>query len=473
MKRLFQASPKGACSGVAVACAGDLVLTIAVVPKLWSSGPRHHVIRWPTSAENLSLCVAELDTVELSGTEEQLLVLDEYFDSIREATKPSLLEPIRRVTVPAETTSGQGADVDEAIGSLDALCRVTGLGSLLGQNPATWAVAQRSKLLRPLLVRGFVDEVASAIRTARRGYVWMDEILPSVRGRVDAASVVINQATGWPQLRCSYQDFNRDTDLMRVIVSALSTAALEPRPASTWETMWAASREIAIALRRQLEDVREVPRAQAYRVAARLRLGSFDQSWASAVSLATLVLLPASGVSTRSAGGGSAEFLVETSRSWECILRDALSGVGVSDLTDLNRGDQSPLSLSRPWSSMQVVERQPRPDLLFRTAAGWWVMDAKYKRLGAGMPSIEDQYQVFAYSHLAQPVVPSLALAYPQSERGLVRKGPYFRSIEPSCSLWVDQIQFPTPYDVVTRWHEYLKETAALLAPGLTAAQPH
>jgi hypothetical protein len=193
----------------------------------------------------------------------------------------------------------------------------------------------------------------------------------------------------------------------------------------------------------------------------------FDRRWHRAFSLASLVLQHDAGISTTSSHSGAAEFFVDTSRAWECILREVLQRARVSDLMDLNRSGESPLTVSRPWSQMSVAERSPRPDLLFRTDEGWWVIDAKYKRLNGGSPSADDQYQLFAYSHLADPVIARLGLIYPQVTRGSTRNGPYLRSAQPDCSLWVEQLQFPTPSQVATSWRDYLDETANLVATDL------
>ena len=468
MARLFQASSSGVGSGLIISCDGAYAMTVIVVPKMWFQGQRHHVVTWPRGGRSLELCIAELDTVELSGTEEQLAALDRYFDRRRDEAGPGLLTPIgRQAIAKVAHTDGGVLPPDEAVRSLDALCGVTGLGSLVGQLTDAWSVASRVALLRPLLVREFVQEVTARIREARRGYVWKEETLSALRGRVDPTSVVTSRATGWARLTCRYEDFNRETDLLRIIVSALMAVAAEPAPGQLWRSLWASAREEAISLRRQLEDVRDLPRAQAVRTAARVRLGTFDRGWRTALSLASLVLEPDAGVTTDSSGSGTTELVIDTSRAWECILRDVLQRAKVSELVDLNRGDESPLSVARPWSQMSVAERPPRPDLLFRTDDGWWVVDAKYKRLNGGNPSTDDQYQVFAYSHLAQPLIARLGLVYPQAERGSLSRGPYARSIQADCSLWVQQLQFPTHQEVVVGWRNYLDQSAMLISSGL------
>ncbi len=472
MERFFQASPSGVGSGLAISNVNGSVITVVVVPKMWVEGQRHHVVSWP-EGRSIELCVAELDTVELSGTAAQLSVLDLYFDRSRDSPTPGLLVPIRRGAI-AKTVQNEGEVLTSGAGirSLDALCRVTGLGSLIGQLTDAWGVASQVPLLRTLLISEYVDEVKTRIRESRRGYTWREETLTELRGRVDPTGIILSRANGWPQLKCRYEDFDRETDLLKTIVSGLVAAAVEPAPASPWRSHWEAAREGAIAIRRQLNDVRELPRLEAARTAARIRLGLFDKGWQRSLSLATLVLRHDAGVSTDSTNSGTAELVIDTSRAWECILREVLQTAKVSQLVDLNRGDESPFTVSRPWSQMAVAERPPRPDLLFSTGDGWWVVDAKYKRINGGSPSTDDQYQVFAYSHLTEPAISNFGLIYPQTKRGSLGRGPYVRAMQPECSLWVQQLQFPTADDVVSGWRNYLNEAATLIATDLLLGGP-
>lgn len=464
MRRFFQASPNGVGSGVVIAEREGHTLTVVVVPKMWSFRPMHHSAEWPQADAHFELTIAEMDTVELTGKREGLLTLDALFGSRDEIAGRRLLVPIARQSIAKDSAMAEDVpdSPDAALRALDALSRVCGLGSILGHLPPVWGTAISTTLFRPLLLRDFVHSVAGNLQRARRGYVWREDRTTAVRGRVDPTSIAVHDATGWPLLKCRFEEFNRDTELLQVVVTALGIAASERAENPVWAAVQKSTADLAISLRRQLADTRDLPRAHASRLAPRVRLGVFDKHWEDTLSLARRLLDPRDGLTTTAPNTSAVELWIDTARAWERVLFEVLSRTAVHDLTDLNAGGQSPLPIERPWTNLGSVGDSPRPDLVLRVRDQWWILDAKYRRLTSGRPDMSDQYQMFAYSHLAQ-VSPlrCLALVYPTRKAKSRPLGPYVRAIQGDAWLWVQSVRFPTAFDVQCGWSSYLREAAA------------
>ena len=471
MRRLLQVSPTGTTCGVAVSRVGSRTLTLVVVPKMWTSGPALVRVEWPPDDERLTLVLGELDTVEISGGPAELEVIDSYTASRGASARKALFAPIGASNLPPRSADALG-EAENAIVALDCLCRQSGQGALGSATPEAWGAMSSSPVLRPLLHRDLVEEVAGLIHRARRGYTWKDEVLPSIRGRVDATSIAIQQSTHWPVLRCHYEEFDRSTALLRTIVTALCVSAAERTQRPLWSDMEHSTRELAISLRRQLADVSEMSRSLALATARSLRLGPYDSAWTRAVDLASRVLQPSEGLSVRDDQSSAIDVSIDTSRVWERIVFEVLAKTRVRELVDVNGKGESPLTVKRPWVQLGSSGDPPRPDLVLRDDSGWWIIDAKYKRLGSGrLPEIDDQYQMFAYSHLTTaPEVERLALVYPDDGVDRVRTGPFVRAVDDGSRLWVHSIPFPTPDEVVRGWDEYLEAASTGVDEQLLAS---
>ncbi|WP_374228167.1 5-methylcytosine restriction system specificity protein McrC [Rhodococcus qingshengii] len=136
------------------------------------------------------------------------------------------------------------------------------------------------------------------------------------------------------------------------------------------------------------------------------------------------------------------------------------------------RTNSQPATTRRSWVEDPWVDIDDRtnshtyPDVLAVDGEHLWIIDAKYKqRDGASAPSRDDQYQLFAYSHLASSTRStkiSAVLVYPGI--GEVRR--WSRSGDNGAALYACSVPFPQPPDLQNSqsWEQYLGRTASRLS---------
>ena len=125
-----------------------------------------------------------------------------------------------------------------------------------------------------------------------------------------------------------------------------------------------------------------------------------------------------------------------------------------------------------PWISPPVVVSHTYPDNVARRLDDVFIVDAKYKTpLPSSSPSRDDQYQMFAYSHLVRDSpkqVRAAVLVYPGDgikARWLRGRDAQAQPVE----LFAAQIPFPRPSEVSTSvaWNSYLTLAGDRLAQEL------
>lgn len=429
----FVASSKGKRIGFIAASAGEEQVLIHVAPKAFEGARRRDVslTSWSDRAPN---------RVGLTETQ-RLHVYDEgaraFMDDLvgrltdkaesqrgrRGLERGSVESLLSQTSTPVAFREPPTAEPDDSIDQSESdvvallyLFERTGFLDL--DSDAVDGVDRVSPLLRPLLVRRFLDEVGRRIPQLRRGYRTVTEHRGVVRGRVAASSLAQLRATGVPRVTCTYDELTESTDLLRVLATALEAVADGRGRSSVFPGRYAepALRHDAVVCRRRLESVDPLPARSALLVGRRLRLNRLDQPLAVALQLALRIL---ASIQAEPAGGGieldAAEISVETEKIWERIVTDALKSIDPA-LTVLTPKEQTAANRDQMWSVRESV--RPEPDNLVIRDSDMLVFDAKYKAAGT-RPGRDDQYQMFAYSHLigtrSRPTS-SLVLVYPTDE---------------------------------------------------------
>ena len=465
MNTLFQASPSGFCSGICLVKQGGFTATIVVVPKMWFDGPRHHRVEWLDGQKNLNVVLGELDTCEVFGSEEGVNAFKSYFDNGQKNDRQLLVPIGANAKLTVEVAADDfGLDIETAVKGLDALSLVSGQGSILKIVNETWASANFPSFFRPLLMRDFVRQVETALQNSRRGYVWEDEVSGVVRGRVDPTSLAVGEITGWPIVRCRFEDFTADTPLLQVISAALTIACAYKSTNKIWSSFEGNTRSRGISLKRRMSEVTTINRFVALKKLSLLKVNRLDNSWLPALDLARHLLKEDDGLSSDAGESSAFEMRLDTSRVWERVLIDLLEMAQVSKLIDLNSQGPIPIKFMRPWNGLGNIIDSPRPDIIFQVSDKWWIFDAKYRRNNSGVPEMSEQYQMFAYSHLIENLnIKELALVYPTKSQSRKPLGPYGRNDSNDIRLSIGYVPFPSVHDLFSSWENYLEKNVGEL----------
>jgi len=250
--------------------------------------------------------------------------------------------------------------------------------------------------LRFLTTHAFVEEVRHRQREVRQGYRIETASLGVIRGRITARGMARHAMSGAPQIECTYDEFTSRVPLFQVIVSALDHVARGgPFPAAYRELALVQElRTTARRLRRELAHIPSLPPATAAHLAGRVRLKRLQRPWTAALHMAKLLLqrLPLDFTAERQ-GQGALVWNVDTSKVWEGTLQQMLE-------SDASWKANAQHRVPAPWAGLSAK----KPDLVVHTKEATYILDAKYKDRSTGSltPPAGEQYQVFAYSHLAQ-----------------------------------------------------------------------
>lgn len=474
---VITASPKGARVGVACAAVGTFQLLITVAPKIWRAGPRRDLLidKWPSS-RHVELSVYELDLLQdESADAERSRLLQSLLGSSRRmidgevSWDSSMLVPDVAVNAPLAYGAASRPMLQSETANLMRLFQNVDLilsdaDDLLGQ-------PRKSPLHRPLLYRRFISEVADRLHSARRGYRAVHERRVAIRGRASAQSVARYQATGDPILQCRYDELTESTILLGVVATALEWIADGRGVRSPFHGSFSEIRlrHDAVVLRRALGEVATLPFGRALHEGGQLRLNRLDQPWSAALRVALSILREREPVAAEHGARDitAVELSVPTEKLWERVVHEALKRAGFVDV--LNQRQQPPGLMADPW--IMTSGGRTTPDNVARTPIEVFVVDAKYKTPKENTPSRDDQYQMFAYSHLVRDQgrdVRAAVLVYPGREETKT----WFRGrdeTERPVELFAVQVPFPMPNDLIAAaaWSSYLDRVAALLAEEL------
>ena len=472
------ASPLGSRVGISSAHRGDQQVLITVSPKAWRpTGPRQLRMSGSGWSDHVQVSLYETERLQVHDDSPAVssLLWDVLGASRREvggvpSWDSSLLTPDIpfRGGVPTETLPHRDLATETA-----NLLRLFERVELLQANSEDLVGRTTSSPLhRPLLYRRLLDEVRSQVETARPGYRNVVDLRSTIRGRVDARSILAWEAGVASRLRCRYSELTISTPLLGCICAALEWIAdgRGGRSRLPGEYSDVRLRHDAVTLRRVLADVVALPPKDALMIGRSMRLGRLDRSWSECLEMSTQVLRqrevlagPAGKTFTQ-----AVELSVPTDKLWERIVNEALVRAGfesvVSQARDLT---------SDPWVQLPHAYSRTAPDNVARRRQEVFIVDAKYKVRPAGKaPSRDDQYQMFAYSHLVRDMpreVKAAVLVYPgNSPRVEWIRGRDEGSSEP-VRLFVVQIPFPTPVQVSTprAWTRFIRDAGLRLGTEL------
>ena len=365
--------------------------------------------------------------------------------------------------LPERDLESQTADILRLFDRVDLLHAQT--DDLLGG----WT---SSPLHQPLLHRRFLDEVAARLATVRPGYRQVREARTTIRGRVAPSSLALWSHRASTTVVCTYSELTLSTQLLSCVAAALEWIAdgRGARSRLPGEFSDLRLRHDAVTLRRALADVMALPPGEALLVGRRLRPSRLDQAWVSALTwaIATLAQREAMPSDSTSSRAQAVEMSVPTDKLWERIVHEALMRSGFHDVVQ-----QANSLTTDPWVRHPITVSQTFPDNVARTDSDVFIVDAKYKtpKPGAG-PSRDDQYQMFAYSHLVRDdprIVRAAVLVYP----GEAVRARWLRGrdapIADAVELFAVQIPFPSRAQVAnsTAWARYLENVGDRLRDDL------
>lgn len=481
----FKAAPNQNACGLAVGAAGARLFVVAVEPKLWrqASSTGEVSLDWPVDQPMLVLKLHEGDEAVLSfpdpagETDDRLSAVVAALNHVErsdaadddaetERLPPRLLEE-RSARGHGDSASfrEEGETLEPITNVLQLIQRAEASGTRKeGSFDAAPVAALRP--LRPLIHLAFVEAVEAERHDIRRGYVAVAQPLTAVRGRILTEGLVRHVATKTMTLLCAFDELTEATPLFRVLLTALRCVAAAGTPASPFDKMQGFSQVSlrAVALTHQLAGIRPFAVAEAARCARTIRLNRATRRWQEALDLATFILREQELLPGAASGKRSAAFSLKivTPTFWERILEEALHDPK-QDLQVVRR------ETCKPWSGLGF---HSRPDLLVQSADQLWCIDAKYKPLVNDKPSKADQYQMFAYSHLARVdnhAAPPDAcfLAYPdqpcrpaQPPRSYPRNASAEEGTD-ALALHILRVPFPSQAQVADcgAWSKYITET--------------
>jgi hypothetical protein len=480
----IRAAPNGKRSGLAVFSDGTFHLSVAVLPKPWAGKPTPNSsgdfpsleAKWDDG--RLSITLHENERALVCCTKDQADFLSNVRNKIDRLPSADEDDPFGAERLLKLKAGDAKADTIDA-----PLCELTGIIDLLqlvslarsrGGTPAratmgdgagseVVSVETDAKGARELLLLSqwsLVQEVKKHVREIRRGYVPRIETLGVVRGRITDRGLVQHAATGLPILECNFDQFTESTPLARVLVTALevivSGALLHDMRVGSWSVADELVAEAA-RLRRYLGSIPSLPRPVAAESASRIRLTRLQQNWARSLALTRQILNrePPKMQSQQTGAMDALVWWVNTDNLWEEILEQGLRTVA-DNLEVKSKGEGLLV-----WEG---IGDRKSPDFVAEIGGKRWVLDAKYKP--QTQPEAPDQYQIFAYSHLAkisgQPVN-AAALLFPGTAPAHPQKTYSRYPIEPETDgLSLHLMHLPFPHrEELPKWSEYVYRLSA------------
>lgn len=233
--------------------------------------------------------------------------------------------------------------------------------------------------LEGLLVRAFIGEVDALLRQGlHRVYVEEEDVLPSLRGRVNVRATSDLFMRGAPRVACRFEEFTANNVENQVLTSALRAIAMNTA---------IQPQQRLVARRLEQDFVGVDPRTVDVAGIAALGRDVRSKHYRRGLSLAELVLR-AMGFHERHGAWRSCGFLVDMNKLFETVLTQRL----VQILSPLGFDVQRQMQTTLDVGGDVVV----KPDIVIRSRNGRTVIvDAKYKT--DAMPSNADLYQMVAY----------------------------------------------------------------------------
>lgn len=474
--RALRVAPRGNLSGI-VSVAG---LTLLVLPKHWRE-TRAVLVAPPHG----TVVCHELDTMVLVDDQGKPPAVDAVVTALLRAAgtgegenAPVLVE---EVAVPQSATSAaprfDERAPDQLLSLLELALRVNRSSTtfplfesygrerdaLAGPGEADGAARMLREILRAWqlvrLVEGRMGDI-------RRTYLPAQERIPVVRGRI--VSRAMFRAEFAADLDCEFEEFSEIAPLYRVVRTTLDVVVGDSARWGWFRVLPLASRILqgAMGIQRHLGHISSMARAEAARAATQMRLGPALRLWEPVRRQCASILGERPPADARGADGFDAGvgITINTAVLWQGLVHHAVHELGVRRphvVPEVPR--DVALWVGHPFKRKVV-------DAAFKHLDVRWILDAKYKDFpGESAPALEDQYQVFGYSHLYDEVA-HVVLLYPEV-RGAMRRtaSPAHRrgGRTGDCSIRWATAPFPewhTDDDAESAWERAVENVQEALA---------
>jgi hypothetical protein len=419
--RALRVAPRGNLSGI-VSVAG---LTLIVLPKHWREARAVLVV----PPRGTAVC-HELDTLVLVDDEGGPPAVDGVVAALlgaaragRDESAPALVE---EVAVPQVMNSDapqfHEQSPDELLSLLELALRVDKSAttsplfeSYGGERDAVAGPGEAegsARVLREILrAWQLVRLVEGRMGDIRRTYLSTRERIPLVRGRIVARDMF--RAEFATDLDCEFEEFSEIAPLYRVVRTTLDVVVGDSARWGWFRGLPFASRILqgATGIQRQLGHISSMARVEAARVASQMRLGPTLRLWEPVRCQCASILGECIPADARSADGYDAGvgITINTAVLWQGLVHHAVRELGRQRPGVVPEDPPNvALWVGHPFKGKVV-------DSAFRHIDERWLLDAKYKDFpGESAPALEDQYQMFGYSHLYDEVT-HVALLYPQA----------------------------------------------------------
>ncbi|MXQ77404.1 hypothetical protein GSM98_14660 [Rhodococcus rhodochrous] len=459
MTTTIAASPRGARIGFSSASIGGTQLLLTVAPKAWrpEHQQKYHVADSPRADGHYLATVFETDRLHIRGNLDLENLAERCLRrSAIESHKfnrtwgEALLHPDVPPSRPDLLDSLPQTDAHPAT---DLLRLFTRVNLLRRDSDPLSAELSRSPLHRPMLYRRFLDEVQLRLSSTRRGFRPITATHTTIRGRVVPAGLARYHATGDPRIECRYSELSGSTALLGIVCAALDWIADGSSTPSLFSAEYATTRlrHDAVGLRRALNEVTSTPLRAALINGPRLHLTRLDRPWSEALAMSLAILSEREHIvgRTHSRETDAFELSTRTDKLWERIVEELLQRAGFDAVRNQSRLGTD--VVADPWFGTADSGPRTFPDLVAYLGNDLVVIDAKYKLRNsrAATPGRDDQYQMFAYSHLVadeERRPGRVMLIYP----GTGPKARWHRGPDGAIPLDAYSIPFPQPADVRT-----------------------
>ena len=428
----FHISPLGKACGVISSSKEDFRVTVIVLPKFWKRRQWANTVhQWGTDQSHLVISTYELARVRIEVNHP---VQAELCRGLEKAAKKQ--DGLSKETLLVQEFINDGLyELDEQNDAMNysdlfSLCCLYNTANY-GTNQPLLEASMNNKVLQLFTMKQFIDELKPLLRFLRQSYLQTQERTSSLRGRITGRGMIQHVAEGSLVLECEFDEFTANIPLYRVMMTAITV--VENQTQTSIASVWNLQRE-AKQLRRNLSHIQSYTVNQAIQLGGQLSLNRLQQArWERPLKMALAILQDQGLFSFGHAeqDQGIVWNINTATEIWEKItLAGAKAAVkrGASPRSFCIGQDEKRdhVEIYDPWvktGSEHHGNGVIRPDIVLHDGQDLHCWDSKYKYIGNGTGSVDDRYQLFAYSHLVshgtgkdKQSAKRLALLYPTME---------------------------------------------------------
>jgi 5-methylcytosine-specific restriction endonuclease McrBC regulatory subunit McrC len=450
-------SPYGQTSGLASKQYSGYRITIAVTPKLWNGdGHRNVKTSWTQGQDHLFLQVPENTKIQIrcESDEQHNLVMQLCRASSSNSKQDG---PLMNAINPNVDDEYQPYKHDDS--KIEATISLAVLYSMINSDEVFdfLSTGKSNPLLRIFLFKKYVDELYSVRDSLRPEYIEKKEKSSIIRGRISTQGLLHHMSTKSLSVESVYDDFTVQTPLQQVLITALHAVRGDASQLAF------VGQDTSLKMKKlltQFQHIRPLPIGSARRISGLVRPNKLGKNKLTTVlSLAKRILRFEDALLSGDDDVGGTMFSINTSKQiWENLIRQRLRESPNIEY------DSVVTATEDPWIGLNSGFDKTNPDFLFTHGDDFFCWDAKYK---LGSIDRSDQYQMYAYSHLASianniPIYPSsIALVYPSQAISRVEiasthaRGP--TSQNSNIKLSIIRAPFPSLEDVNNEraWSKY------------------